>query len=62
LLAVEEPAALSTWRAVTLDADDIGKSITGDPATLRFKTNGVSLKPFFETYGRHSVYLDVTLK
>jgi len=47
---------------VTLDAADIGKSITGDPATLRFKTNGVNLKPFFETYGRHSAYMDVTLK
>ena len=62
LLAVEEPKALSTWRPVTLDADDIGKSITGDPGTLRFKTNGVNLKPFFEMYGRHSVYMDVTLK
>ncbi len=62
LLAVEEAEALSTWRPVTLDAADIGKSITGDPATLRFKTNGVNLKPFFEMYGRHSVYMDVTLK
>ena len=47
---------------MTLDAGDIGKSITGDPGTLRFSTNGVDLKPFYETYGRHSVYLDVTLK
>ncbi|MDP6634584.1 MAG: glycoside hydrolase family 127 protein [Phycisphaerae bacterium] len=62
LLAVEEPEAMSIWRKMTLDADDIGKSITGDPATLRFKTNGVNLKPFFETYDRHSVYVDVTLK
>ncbi len=62
LLAVEEPKSLSTWRTVTLDADDIGKSITGDPGTLRFKTNGVNLKPFFEMYSRHSVYMDVTLK
>jgi len=62
LLAVQEAEAPKTWRPVTLDAADIGKSITGDPAALRFKTNGVSLKPFFETYGRHSVYLDVTRK
>ncbi len=62
LLAAEEPAPRSTWRAVTLDADDIGKSITGDPATLRFSIDGVDLKPFYETYGRHSVYLDVTLR
>jgi uncharacterized protein len=62
LLAVEETEARSEWRKVTLDADDIGKSITGDPSTLRFKIGGVSLKPFFETYGRHSVYVDVTLK
>ncbi|MBT3198738.1 MAG: hypothetical protein HN350_02380 [Phycisphaerales bacterium] len=62
LLAVQETEALSTWRPVTLDAEDIGKSITGDPSTLRFETNGVKLKPFYETYGRHSVYVDVTLK
>ena len=62
LLAVQEPGRSSTWRPVTLDAGDIGKSITGDPKTLHFSTNGVDLKPFYETYGRHSVYLDVTLK
>ena len=62
LLAVEEREPLSTWRTVTMDADDIGKSITGDPSRLRFKTNGVNLRPFFEMYGRHSVYMDVTLK
>jgi len=62
LLAAQEPKGLETWRPVTLDADDIGKSVKGDPATLLFKTNGVDLKPFFVTYGHHSVYLDVTLK
>jgi DUF1680 family protein len=62
LLAAEESAARSDWRPVTLDADDIGDSITGDPATLRFRTNGVDLKPFFETYERYSVYFDVTLQ
>ncbi|MBN1126646.1 MAG: glycoside hydrolase family 127 protein [Sedimentisphaerales bacterium] len=62
LLAVEEIDSLSKWRPVTLDADDISKSFSGDPATLRFSTNGVNLKPFFEIYGRYSVYLDVTLK
>jgi len=62
LLAAEEPEARSQWRKMTLNADDIGKSITGDPKTLRFKTNGATLKPFFETYGRHSVYMDVTLE
>jgi len=47
---------------VTLDATDIGKSIKGDPATLRFSLDGVALKPFYESYARHSVYLHVTLK
>jgi hypothetical protein len=46
---------------VTLDAADIGKSITGDPSTLRFTIGNVVVKPFYETYGRHSVYLHVTL-
>ena len=43
-------------------ATDISKSITGDPATLRFQIAGVPFKPFYETYGRHSVYLHVTFK
>jgi uncharacterized protein len=62
LLAVEEPQSRTTWRKVTLNADDLSQSITGDPSTLRFSTNGVNLKPFYETYSRHSVYLDVTLE
>jgi len=61
LLAAEEPTTLSTWRAVSLDAGDIGESITGDPSTLRFNINGVNFKPFYETYDRYSVYLNVTL-
>ena len=62
LLAAEESAPRSDWRPITLDAGDIAKSITGDPATLRFTIDGVAFKPFFETYGRHSVYLHVTFK
>ena len=62
LLAAEESGPRSDWRQVTLDANDIGESITGDPATLRFTIGEVRLKPFYETYGRHSVYLHVTLK
>jgi uncharacterized protein len=62
LLAAQEPEARSELRPAALKADDIGKSITGDPATLHFSTNGADLKPFYETYGRHSVYLDVTLE
>jgi len=62
LLAAEEPTPRTDWRPVTLDAGDIGKSITGDPAALRFKLGDAVLKPFYETYGRHSVYMHVTLK
>jgi len=62
LLAVEEPEARSEWRQIILDADDISKSFTGNFGILRFSTNGVNLKPFYEMYSRHSVYLDVTLK
>jgi len=62
LLAVQEPASRSDWRPVTLHAADLGKSIQGDPATLRFRIGDADLKPFYETYGRHSVYMDVTLK
>ena len=59
LLAAEETAPRTDWRQVTLDATDIGKSITGDPATLRFSVDGATLKPFYESYGRHSVYMHV---
>ncbi|MEW5980774.1 MAG: beta-L-arabinofuranosidase domain-containing protein [Acidobacteriota bacterium] len=62
LLAAEESGPRTDWRNVTLDASDIGKSIAGDPAALRFRIGDAVLKPFFETYGRHSVYLHVTSK
>ena len=62
LLAAEESARRTEWRPVTLSATDLGKSISGDPSTLRFDVGDVTLKPFHEMYGRHSVYLDVTLE
>lgn len=62
LLAAEEPEPRTEWREIALDAGDISKSIEGDPKTLQFTINGVVFKPFFETYDRYSVYLDVSLK
>ncbi len=62
LLAAEETAARTDWRRVELDASDISRSIAGDPGTLRFSVAGVPFKPFFESYGRHSVYLQVAFK
>lgn len=62
LLAAQESEPLTEWRKVTLDAHDISKSITGDPSKLEFTIDGVVFKPFFDTYSRHSVYLDVKLK
>jgi uncharacterized protein len=62
LLAAEESGPRTDWRPVTLDARDLSKSIAGDPATLRFNIDGVGLKPFYESYGRYSVYMHVTLK
>lgn len=62
LLAAQEPEARKDWRQVTLDANDIGNSFKGDPRKLEFELDGVMFKPFYETYGRHSVYLDVRLK
>ncbi len=60
LLAVEESGSRSEWRKVQLDPRDVGRSIEGDASSLRFRLGDLQLKPFFETYGRHSVYLDVT--
>ncbi|BAV07041.1 beta-L-arabinofuranosidase domain-containing protein [Filimonas lacunae] len=62
LLAAQEPAARKDWRTITLDGKDISKSIKGDPQQLQFTIGDVAFKPFYETYGRHSVYLDVKLK
>lgn len=62
LLAAQEPEPRKDWRKVTLEAKDISRSISGDPKKLQFIIDGVLFKPFYETYGRHSVYLDVTLK
>ncbi|WP_316843864.1 beta-L-arabinofuranosidase domain-containing protein [Pedobacter psychrodurus] len=62
LLAAQEPSARKDWRKVTLEAGDIGKTIQGDPKLLEFTIDGILYKPFYQTYGRHSVYLNVTLK
>ncbi|SEO21621.1 Ig-like domain (group 4) [Flavobacterium sp. CF108] len=62
LLAAQETEPRKDWCKVTFDANDIGKAIKGNPKKLEFTIDGVSYKPFYETYGRHSVYLDVTLK
>lgn len=62
LLAAQESEPMKEWRKITLDANDLGKSIKGDPAQLEFKIGDVLFKPFYETYGRHSVYLDVRLR
>jgi uncharacterized protein len=62
LLAAQEPEPRDDWRPVTLDARDLGKSISGDPATLRFNIGDVEFKPFYETFGRHSVYLEMTFQ
>lgn len=62
LLAAQESEQLPEWRKINLNADDIGKTIKGDPSTLHFTIDGVEFKPFYDTYGRHSVYLDVNLK
>ncbi|WP_013664223.1 beta-L-arabinofuranosidase domain-containing protein [Olivibacter jilunii] len=62
LLAAQEPEARKDWRTVSLDAEDISKSIKGDPKQLEFTIDDVIFKPFYNTYGRHSVYLDVRLK
>tara|TARA_R110002050_G_scaffold177889_1_gene311078 strand:- start:30767 stop:33778 length:3012 start_codon:yes stop_codon:yes gene_type:complete len=62
LLAAQESGPSKEWRKVILDAKDIGRSIKEKSGKLEFTIDGVDFKPFYETYGRHSVYLDVILK
>lgn len=59
LLAAQEPESRDTWRSLSLKDADPGAAMSGNPRTLRFHADGVEFKPFFDTYGRHSVYLDV---
>jgi uncharacterized protein len=62
LLAAEESGPRTDWRHITVDGHDLAKSIAGDPATLRFRVEDVNLRPFYESYGRYSVYMNVSLK
>jgi uncharacterized protein len=62
LLAAQEEGPRKEWRKITLNAEDISQSISGDPEQLKFTIDGVVFKPFYDTYGRHSVYFNVTLK
>jgi len=62
LLAAQESAPRTDWRRVTLDTRDLARSIAGDPATLRFSADGAAFKPFYESYGRYSVYVQVVSK
>lgn len=62
LLAAQESEPRKEWRKITLNAKDISKSISVNAEHLHFNIDGVVFKPFYETYGRYSVYLDVILK
>ena len=62
LLAALEPEPRTEWRKISLNAEDIGKSISGNPEKLEFNIDGIVFKPFYETYGRYSVYFDISLK
>ena len=59
VLAAQETVALPAYRAVLLNLTDMAKSVTGDPSKLEFKVGDVLFKPFYESYGRYSVYVDV---
>ncbi|MFD2036271.1 beta-L-arabinofuranosidase domain-containing protein [Belliella marina] len=62
LLAAQEPEARKDWRKIALDAEDISQSIKSNGQPLEFIIEDVVFKPFYESYGRHSVYLDFSLK
>ncbi len=47
LLAAQEPEPRKDWRKITLDVNDISKSIKGDQATFQFTIDGVVFKPFY---------------
>ncbi len=61
LLVAQEKEPVNTWRKVSFDAKKLNKSIEGNPKELQFFIDGVEYKPFYESYGRYSAYLDVSL-
>src|SRR5262249_51576664 len=62
LLAAQESEQRSDWRPVTLETSDLSKSISGNPGALEFNVGELTFRPFYESYGRYSVYLDVKSK
>ena len=62
LLAAEELAPGATGVRSRSTAVTSRQSFSGDTATLRFTIDSVRFKPFYESYGRNSAYLHVTLK
>jgi len=62
LLAAEEDGPRNSWRTVKLDKNDIAKSISTTDHPLRFKIGEVAFKPFYDSYGYHSVYLNIELE
>ncbi|KYP13184.1 beta-L-arabinofuranosidase domain-containing protein, partial [Flavihumibacter sp. CACIAM 22H1] len=61
LLAAQETAPGKEWRKIRLPVKEPGKNIKATPSSLEFYLDGILFKPFYNTYGRHSVYLDVLL-
>ena len=59
VLAADESGPRTDWRRLPVDVANPAKSIDGDPSTLRFNVGDVTLRPFFEAYGRYSVYFDL---
>jgi len=62
LMAVQESEPRVDWRKVSFNANNLEATITGSRSDLKFEIDGLVLKPFYESYGRYSVYLDVTLE
>jgi hypothetical protein len=58
----ELPKVLVTSATRQTKVDEPLARFTGDASTLRFDIGDVVLKPFHETYGHQSVYLDVALE
>lgn len=62
LLAAEESEPRSDWRPLVLETTELGRVFQGDPQALHFSGGNAAWRPFWESYGRYSVYLDVRLK
>lgn len=61
LLAAQEEEKLDSWRSLKVNPNHLENGFQGHSESLEFSKDGLEFKPFYESYGRYSVYFRVVL-